>query len=131
MSSPAVGPLPRVLVVDPDARTRESLTGLLAIGGRVEVVGSAGDAATAIELADRLDPDVILVDPRLPELDGGRALIGRLREQGPRCRIVVLNGAASVPEGWSPLDADAFVRKTFRPRDLVDAVLGRRDTSPS
>jgi DNA-binding NarL/FixJ family response regulator len=117
--------------VDPDARTRESLTGLLAIGGRVQVVGSAGDAETAIELADRLDPDVILVDPRLPELDRGRALIGRLREVGPGCRIVVLNGAASVPEGWSPLDADAFVRKTFRPRELVEAVLGQRDISPS
>jgi DNA-binding NarL/FixJ family response regulator len=131
MSSSAVGPVPRVLVVDPDARTRESLTGLLVIGGRIQVVGSAGDAATAIELADRLDPDVILVDPRLPELDRGRALISRLREVGPRCRIVVLNGAASVPEGWSPLDADAFVRKTFRPRELVDAVLGQSETTPS
>jgi len=129
--SSEVGPVPRVLVVDADARTRQSLSGLLAIGGRVEVVGSAGDAGTALALVGSLTPDIVIVDPRLPELDRGRVLIGRLRELGPRCRIVVLNGAAAAPEGWSPLDADAYVRKTFRASELVDAVLGVNGHVPS
>lgn len=123
MSSSAVGPLPRVLVVDADARTRESLTGLLGIGGRLLVVGSAGDVVSAASLAEDLRPDIIVVDPRLPELDRGRALIGRLRAAAPPCRILVMNGAAAAPEGWSPIDADAYVRKTFRANELVDAVL--------
>ena len=123
MSSAAVGPVPRVLVVDADARTRESLTGLLGIGGRLAVVGSAGDAVSAALLADDLRPDIIVVDPRLPELDRGRALIARLRSTGTACRILVMNGAAAAPDGWSPIDADAYVRKTFRANELVDAVL--------
>lgn len=128
MSSTAVGPAPRILVVDADARTRESLTGLLGIGGRLAVVGSAGDAVSAASLAEDLRPDIIVVDPRLPELDRGRALIARLRMTRPTCRILVMNGAAAAPEGWLPIDADAYVRKTFRANELVDAVLaaGRR-----
>jgi DNA-binding NarL/FixJ family response regulator len=123
MSSVPVDPVPRVLVVDSDARTRESLAGLLGIGGRLVVVGSAGDAASAVTLAEELRPDIIVVDPRLPELDRGRALIARLRVVGLACRILVMNGAAAAPDGWSPIDADAYVRKTFRANELVDAVI--------
>jgi DNA-binding NarL/FixJ family response regulator len=121
--SPTVDPLPRVLVVDADARTRESLSGLLGIGRRVAVVGSAGDPGGALRLAGEVDPDVVILDPRLPDLERGRMFIGELREALPTCRIVVMNGAATVPEGWSPIDADAYVRKTFRAHDLLDAVL--------
>ena len=63
----------RVLVVDADDRVRESLAGLLAIGDRVLVVGSAGQAATALALVREHRPDVVVVDPRLPEVDGGLA----------------------------------------------------------
>lgn len=117
------GSLPRVLVVDADARTRESLTGLLGIGGRVVVVGSAGDPARALELAAALEPDIVIVDPRLPEVALGRAFIAGLRELRPGCRVLVMNGAAVQSEGSPPLDADAYVRKTFRVHELVDAVL--------
>jgi DNA-binding NarL/FixJ family response regulator len=132
MSSAAADSLPRVLVVDADARTRESLSGLLGIGRRVTVVGSAGDPARALELVTSLDPDVVVVDPRLPEVGPGRAFIARLRELRPGCRVLVMNGAAVPAEGVPPLDADAFVRKTFRVRELVDAVLAcGRSGAPS
>jgi DNA-binding NarL/FixJ family response regulator len=122
-SSSDAGSLTRVLVVDADARTRESLTGLLEIGRRVAVVGSAGDPARALELATALEPDVVVVDPRLPEVALGRAFIARLRELRPGCRVLVMNSSAAPSEGSAPLDADAFVRKTFRVHELVDAVL--------
>lgn len=128
-SSSDAGSLPRVLVVDADARTRESLTGLLGIGRRVAVVGSAGDPARALELAIALEPDVVVIDPRLPEVALGRAFIARLRELRPGCRVLVLNGAAPLAEGAPPLDADAYVRKTFRVRELIDAVLACRGQS--
>ena len=86
------GPL-RVLVVDADDRVRESLTGLLAIGGRCTVVASAGLAGPAFDLAIDSEPDVVIVDPRLPEVDGGMAFIARLRTHLPMVRILAM--------GWS------------------------------
>ena len=81
MHDPASGteaPL-RVLVVDADDRVRESLSGLLAIGQRLVVVGSAGQAGPALDLLAAESPDVVIVDPRLPEVAGGLAFIERLR----------------------------------------------------
>jgi DNA-binding NarL/FixJ family response regulator len=53
----------RVLVVDADDRVRESLTGLLAIGDQVIVVGSSGLAGPALHLAAECEPDIVIVDP--------------------------------------------------------------------
>jgi DNA-binding NarL/FixJ family response regulator len=61
----------RVLLVDPDDRVRESLAGLLRIGQRCLVVGSAGTADAALRLAQDATPDVVVVDPRLPGVDTG------------------------------------------------------------
>ena len=61
----------RVVVVDADDRVRESLTRLLCIGDRIEVVGSAGGAEPALDLVRATDPDIVVIDPRLPEVDEG------------------------------------------------------------
>jgi DNA-binding NarL/FixJ family response regulator len=112
----------RVLVVDADERVRESLAGLLAIGRRCIVVGTASHPESALELIAAEPPDVIVLDPRLPEVDAGRAFIARARELSPSVRVLVMSwdslGHDSIISG-----ADAFVRKTFRPRELIDAVL--------
>jgi DNA-binding NarL/FixJ family response regulator len=113
----------RVLVVDADDRVRESLAGLLAIGGRVVVVGSAGQAGTALELMARTAPDVVLVDPRLPEVDVGTALIARLRVVSPGIRVLAMGWSDTLEHAALESGADGFVRKTFRPNDLVGAVL--------
>ena len=128
MTDPAVTPAPlRVLVVDPDDCTRESLTGLLEIGDRCLVVGSAGTAEAAIRLAgDRL-PDVIVVDPRLPGSDAGADLIARLRGACLTTRILVLEWSLAGDGGGDHDDptsgADAYTRKTFRSHELIDAVV--------
>jgi DNA-binding NarL/FixJ family response regulator len=116
------GPL-RVLVVDADDRVRESLTGLLAIGGRCTVVASAGLAGPAFDLAIDSEPDVVIVDPRLPEVDGGMAFIARLRAQLPDVRILAMGWSDSLESAVLESGADGFVRKTFRPTELVAAVL--------
>jgi len=121
MTDSAAAPAPlRVLLVDTDDRVRESLAGLLRIGQRCLVVGSAGTADTALQLARESTPDVVVVDPRLPGPDGGSGLIARIREAAPAARILVLI--------WSDGDgdvigADATIRKTFRPHELIDAVV--------
>ena len=112
----------RVLVVDADERVRESLTGLLAIGGRVHVVGGAGQPGVALDLALATHPDVVIVDPRLPDVDTGTAFIGRLRELVPDTRILAMSWSAQLENGGIDCGADGFVRKTFRPAELIAAI---------
>ena len=113
----------RVLVVDADDRTRESLSGLLSIGGRVEVIGAAGTALTALELAAAAHPDVVIVDPRLPEVDGGIAFIGRLRDAAPDVRILAMSWSDTLRHAALSGGADGFVRKTFRSHELIAAIV--------
>lgn len=118
----------RVLVVDPDDRIRESLSRLIRIGGRCLVVGATGDAAEAVALSRSMPPDVVLVDHRLADGQAEGGIIDQLRAAAPGCRIVVLD----VTEATGPPDgaggADAYIRKTFRPHELIDAVIAAADT---
>jgi len=116
------GPL-RVLVVDADDRVRESLSGLLSIGDRVTVVGSAGQPVAALELALSTHPDVVIVDPRLPEVDGGLAFINQLRLTAPDVRILAMSWSDTLEHAALTGGADGFVRKTFRPTELVAAIV--------
>ena len=120
MTDPAAAPAPlRVLLVDPDDRVRESLAGLLRIGQKCLVIGTAGTADGAVLLAAETAPDCVVVDPRLPGIDGS-ALIARLRAVAPDTRVLVLNWSetADLTSG-----AYAYARKTFRPHELIDAVV--------
>jgi DNA-binding NarL/FixJ family response regulator len=125
MHEPDPGPAAplRVLVVDADDRVRESLTGLLGIGNRVVVVGSAGQPGPALELAESAAPDVVIVDPRLPEVDGGLAFISGLRTRAPDVRVLVMSWTEGLEHSALAERADGFVRKTFRPSELVAAIL--------
>jgi DNA-binding NarL/FixJ family response regulator len=127
-ATPHADPL-RVLVVDADDRVRESLTGLLAIGGRVAVVGGAGQPGDALDLALATHPDVVIVDPRLPDVDAGTAFIGRLREVVPETRILAMSWSDRLENGGIDCGADGFVRKTFRPAELIAAIVAAGATA--
>lgn len=114
----------RVVLVDADDRVRESLCGLICIGDRIVVVGSAGQPETALDIVRATHPDVVVLDPRLPDVDGGLSFIGRVRASEPGIRVVVMSGADTDDQRDLVSAADAFVRKTFRPSDLVAAVVG-------
>jgi DNA-binding NarL/FixJ family response regulator len=79
----------RVLIADDQRVVREGLALVLGLLPDVEVVGAAGDGHEAIEMAGRLEPDVVLMDLRMPRCDGIEAT-RRLREQMPAVRVVVL-----------------------------------------
>ncbi len=128
MDTPLAGraaPL-RIVLVDSDDLVRESLTGLLGIGRRVKVVGAAGETGHALRLVGAAQPDVVVVDPRLPDLPAGLDFIEQARRLAPRAAVLVI-GSADVVERAATCDGvDACVRKTFRPDDLTAAILACR-----
>lgn len=118
---PHDGPL-RVVVVDADDRTRESVVGLLGIRDRFRVVGDAGHLGAALRLVEVERPDVVILDPRLPDVVGGVTLIRAIRRIGAGTRILVVGWSPDLEHDTLQAGADGFVRKTFRPADLAEAV---------
>jgi DNA-binding NarL/FixJ family response regulator len=114
---------PRVLIVDADRRVQQSLADLLGLTGKVAVVGSAGDVRAALEEVDRVRPDVVLVDPRLPDIEAGQALIAGMSRAWPSMRIV-LTGYADT-EGHAHPDGTpaTYVSKGGSPEDFVSAIV--------
>ncbi len=83
----------RVLLVDDHPLTRDALASLLEQGG-FDVVGEAADGAEALELAGRLQPDLVLLDLSMPGVDGLSALPG-LRAAAFDCEVVVLTASGT------------------------------------
>jgi DNA-binding NarL/FixJ family response regulator len=79
----------RVLVVDDDPLVRGVLVDLLAEAG-FDIVGQAVDGLEALEIARRVEPDVVLLDINMPRLDG-IACCARLRDEHPRTHVVILS----------------------------------------
>jgi len=79
----------RVLVVDDQRLVREGIASLLGIQPGIAVVGTAADGKEAIESALTHRPDVVLMDVRMPEMDGVEA-VAVLRRRAPDCRVVML-----------------------------------------
>jgi DNA-binding NarL/FixJ family response regulator len=79
----------RLLIVDDHPVVRDGLRGMFAGDDRFEVVGEAGDGHEALAVAGRINPDVVLMDLRMPGMDGVTT-IRTLRERGAPARILVL-----------------------------------------
>ncbi len=79
----------RVLVVDDQTLFRTGLTSLLAADERVEVVGQAADGADAVEQASKLEPDVVLMDVKMPNVDGIEAT-RKIIQAVPGVRVLIL-----------------------------------------
>jgi len=80
----------RVLIVDDVADTRENVRRLLQFESDIEVVGAARTAQEGIQLTSELDPDVILMDINMPDMDG-IAATETIRQRSPLSQVVILS----------------------------------------
>ncbi|HXG40778.1 MAG TPA: response regulator transcription factor [Candidatus Limnocylindrales bacterium] len=113
----------RVVVVDADPRVRAGLVGLLELSSQVVVVGEAGHLAAARETCRSAQPDLILIDPRLPDVDAGLALVEALRGTCPGGSIVVLSWADELAPEAIARGAAGFVAKSATPDELIGRIL--------
>ncbi|MEV0897030.1 response regulator transcription factor [Actinoplanes sp. NPDC049802] len=113
----------RVLIADDQALIREGIASLLGIEPGIEVVGTAADGRAAVELALATTPDVVLMDVRMPVLDGLRAA-ELLRERLPSCRVLMLTTFDDEEYVIRALRAGTggYLLKDLPPRDLARAV---------
>jgi DNA-binding NarL/FixJ family response regulator len=112
-----------VLVVDDHALVRAGLVALLRNADRIEVVGAAADGREGVELATRLEPDVILMDLSMPVLDGLSAT-RLIRESSPSSRVVVLTSFADPQHRSDAIAAGAvgYLQKGCESGDIITAV---------
>ncbi|MFF9625629.1 response regulator [Streptomyces griseosporeus] len=118
----STGPL-RVVVVDDHTVMRAGVVALLADETSIEIVGEAGDGRAALDLVERYDPDVALVDLRMPVLDGVATtteIVGRY----PRTRVLILTTYDTDAEIERGVEAGAigYLLKDTTREQLVDAV---------
>jgi DNA-binding NarL/FixJ family response regulator len=115
---------PRVVLVEDNDVFREALELLLTMRGDVEVVASEPDGTRVVELCREVQPDVLIVDYRLPALDGVQ-LTRLVRKECPGVAVVALTAAAEPREREALVEAGAAacVRKDEPLEAIVDAVL--------
>ncbi|MFJ3788850.1 response regulator [Kitasatospora sp. NPDC090091] len=111
------------MVADDDALLRAGVALVLSTAEGVEVVGQAADGLQAVELCRRLAPDVVLMDVRMPGIDGVEAT-RRIVAAGLRTRVLVLTVFQHDDYVWGALRAGAagFLLKRTSPERLIDAV---------
>jgi DNA-binding NarL/FixJ family response regulator len=126
----------RVLIADDDDLMRAGLVELLAGEPEIEIVGEASTGREAVERARRLRPDVVLMDVRMPDLDGIQAT-GELTRAAPDAKVLILTTFEQDDYVFGALRAGAsgFLLKRTRPEELIAAVrtIARGDSllSPS
>ncbi len=112
-----------VLLADDHAILRSGLRALLALEHDMEVVGEASNGLEAVELAQSLSPDVVVMDISMPEMDGLSAA-KRLQDQGYEGHIVILTVHAEEPYLFQTLrvGASGYVLKSSADSELMDAI---------
>jgi len=120
LGSPQVG-VRRLLIADDRPRTRRALRAVLATQPGVELVGEAADGEEAIELVERLRPDIVILDIRMPRMDG-IAATAHIKAHWPAIYVIAHSLAEELSGSALAAGADAFVPKGGPPEALLNVV---------
>ena len=92
------------------------------LAGGLEVVGQAGYLLAAVSLIAETSPDVVILDPRLPDVDGGTALVTSVRKLGLSTRILLMSWSVEHENADLVKAVDAFIDKCAPPEAFVQAM---------
>jgi DNA-binding NarL/FixJ family response regulator len=113
----------RILLADDHSVVRKGVRDFLEEEPDLEVVGEASDGVQAIEMAQALEPDVVVMDIKMPQL-GGIEATKRIKAAVPYVRVLALSAYDDDPYIWGLLEAGAsgYVLKTAESRELISAI---------
>jgi DNA-binding NarL/FixJ family response regulator len=113
----------RVVLVDDQALVRAGFRMVLDFSGDMSVVGEAGDGAEALRLLRTVEADVVVMDVRMPVMDGVAAT-RQICAAGPTPRVLVLTTFDTEPDAFAALQAGAsgFLLKNVPPEELLAAI---------
>jgi two-component system, NarL family, nitrate/nitrite response regulator NarL len=114
----------RVLIADDHRLFAEALEAVLSVEKRIEVVGRAADGEEAVELARRLQPDVVALDISMPVMDGFEAAVQlELLERPPAVLMLTGSNAPEDVDRARRVGAKGYITKDAIAASLVDAIL--------
>jgi NarL family two-component system response regulator LiaR len=113
----------RVMIADDHRLVREGLKTFLVTNPGLEIVGEARDGQEAVEIAARLNPDVVLMDLVMPKIDGVAAT-RQILKQNPQTRILIVTSFTEDESVISAIQAGAsgYLLKDCSPRELEEAI---------
>jgi DNA-binding NarL/FixJ family response regulator len=113
----------RLLIVDDHAVVRKGLAMVLRLEADIEVVGEAENGRVGLEVAKSLNPDIVLVDLVMPEMDGQEMALA-LRKSNPKIKIMMLTGTEVDDRVYDLVAAgvEGYVLKNIEPGELVRAI---------
>ena len=111
----------RVLIVDDNEVVREGLKSILEPQADIEVVGQAVDGLDAVAKAEKLQPEVILMDAQMPRIDGTEAT-RRIKQSLPDVKILFLTVYGEYVGSALAAGASWYLTKDCRRQDLLEAI---------
>ncbi len=112
----------RVLIADDRLSSRNGLRALLATQLEIEIVGEAADGREAVHLVEQCQPDVVLMDLRMPVIDGLEAT-RMIKGRWPQVKVIALTMYSSHQSEALAAGADVFLVKGCSAEDLLEAIL--------
>ena len=113
----------KVLIADDNDRARNGLRALLAVQQEIEIIGEAADGQEAVQMVTERQPDVVLMDARMPATDGLEAT-RLIKDMWPEVKVIVLTMYPSYRADALAAGADAFLVKGCPLEELLEAMLG-------
>ena len=119
--------MPRILFIDDDESIREFVS--MALVDEGYDVNTAAHGAAALEVIPAYQPDLILLDMRMPIMDGWAFLKAYRQEPPPHAPIIALTASRNAPDAQVPPDVNNFLAKPFDLNELLDLVAQELQTS--